>query len=135
MHEDNLMRLLIIGVTLFVFIFTVTTIILYYNSAVNVSEAALEGTVDFGTMHESDLKELEGKEIKGTELINIIKNISSDINVTIGYESNDYTMFRDTVLGNIREGNLGVIKKAVRYKIIHINLYENNLKIDIVKKQ
>lgn len=122
MSEDNMLRFIILAVVVFLFVITVSVIMIYYNTAIRASETVMNTTVDFGQQYLEELKNYEGKTLRGTEIMSIIRNIPIEKQVRITCLSLgiiDYIIPRGSD-DNVREGNMNVIKKADSYHIVNI---------------
>lgn len=124
MEEDNAIRAIMIGTMLFIFIMTLSVIIMYYNSAVRSTDI-LEYQTNYGSVYETDLKKFKdkGTEINGSDVRNIIrKTVEENNNVTVTIGSDSYTGINltDTV-GNVLESVIYNIKYDKKYTITNFN--------------
>lgn len=140
MSEDNTIRAIVIGVFLFMFIFTITAIIMYYNAAVGVADTALSTRVDFDKIYEEDLKAMKGKTVSGTELINAIRKIPDfktikvclyDPLTDILSAYYDVSRYDNKV---INDANLSMINKGNQYEVTEIYSNTNDVSINLTIK-
>lgn len=94
MDEDNLSKALILGVTVFIGIMTVSAIIIFFNSSLNVVRNLGSGK-DFGNVYRSDIESTllisgSGNYIKGTNVINLLNFYEEDVNVTMSVQNIKY---------------------------------------------
>lgn len=87
MDEDNLSKAIMIGVTTLVGIMTVSAIIIFFNSSLNIVRSAGSGK-DFGNVYRNDIESTllmsdTGNYIKGTSVVNLLNYYNQDVNVTI----------------------------------------------------
>lgn len=87
MDEDNLSKAIMIGVTTLVGVMTVSAIIIFFNSSLNIVRSAGSGK-DFGNVYRNDIESTllmsdTGNYIKGTSVINLLNFYNQDVNVTI----------------------------------------------------
>lgn len=87
MDEDNLSTALMIGVTTLIGIMTVSAIIIFFNTSLDIVRGVGSGK-DYGTVYRSDIESTllmsgTGNNIKGTSVINLLNYYVEDPNVTI----------------------------------------------------
>ena len=118
MDEDNLSRALIIGVSVFIAIATVSAIIMFFNASLDVVRSTGSG-VDFGNVYRSDIDSTllmsgSGNYVKGYNVINLISYYEQDTRVSIAIqdikyldESGDVKVYSnisiDSTSSNVRE--------------------------------
>lgn len=124
MGEENAIRAIIIGVSLFVFVMILSVIVFYYNTAIRTTDI-LKYQADYGTVYERNLQTLKDEDIKisGAEVKNIIRKIVedyNDINITINSVVYNDGQLKDGA-GNILEAIIYVIQLDKLYKIIEYN--------------
>lgn len=131
MLEDNAIRAVIIGVSVFIFIMTFTVIIIYYNTAIRSTDILTHQT-NYGSVYEINLLQLMSDEstISGSEVKNIIRKTVENYNsVKITINTTEYSEpnLRDAS-GNILESIIYEVKYDKSYKIIG---YNHNSIVDI----
>ncbi len=87
MDEDNLSKALMIGVTTFIGIMTVSAIIIFFNTSLKLVENVGSGK-DYGTITRNDIESTllmsgTGNYIKGTSVINVLSYFQENPNVVI----------------------------------------------------
>jgi hypothetical protein len=87
MDEDNLSKAIMIGVTTLVGVMTVSAIIIFFNSSLNIVRNVGSGN-DFGKVYRSDIEStllMSDTEnyIKGSSVINLLSYYEQEVNVTI----------------------------------------------------
>ena len=118
MDEDNLSRALIIGVSVFIAIATVSAIIIFFNASLDVVRSTGAG-VDFGNAYRSDIESTllmsgSGNYVKGYNVINLISYYEQDTRISIAIqdikyldESGDVKVYSnisiDSTNSNVRE--------------------------------
>lgn len=94
MDEDNLSKALMIGVTTFIGVLTVSAIIIFFNSSLNVVRSAGSGK-NFNDIYRNDIESTllmsgSGNYIKGTSVINLLNFYEDNINVSINLHNVKY---------------------------------------------
>lgn len=94
MDEENLSRAIMIGVTTLVGIMTISALILFFNSSLDVVRNVGSGN-NFETVNRSDIDSTllmsnTGNYIKGTSVINLLSYYEQDVNVTITVQNIKY---------------------------------------------
>lgn len=127
MDEENLSRAIMIGVTTLVGIMTISALILFFNSSLDVVRNVGSGN-NFETVNRSDIDSTllmsnTGNYIKGTSVINLLSYYEQDVNVTITVQNIKYIdnqgniQYLDTVA--LDSENINVRKyaynRALRY--------------------
>lgn len=87
MDEDNLSKAIMIGVTTLVGVMTVSAIIIFFNSSLNIVKSVGSGK-DFGNVYRNDIESTllmsdTGNYIKGTSVVNLLSYYEEDVNVTV----------------------------------------------------
>lgn len=127
MDEENLSRAIMIGVTTLVGIMTISALILFFNSSLDVVRNVGSGN-NFESVNRSDIDSTllmsnTGNYIKGTSVINLLSYYEQDVNVTITVQNIKYIdnqgdiQYLDTVA--LDSENINVRKyaynRALRY--------------------
>lgn len=94
MDEENLSRAIMIGVTTLVGIMTISALILFFNSSLDVVRNVGSGN-NFESVNRSDIDSTllmsnTGNYIKGTSVINLLSYYEQDVNVTITVQNIKY---------------------------------------------
>ena len=94
MDEENLSRAIMIGVTTLVGIMTISALILFFNSSLDVVRNVGSGN-SFESVNRSDIDSTllmsnTGNYIKGTSVINLLSYYEQDVNVTITVQNIKY---------------------------------------------
>ena len=94
MDEDNVSKAIMIGVTTFVGIMTISALILFFNSSLDVVRNAGSGK-NFDTLNRVDIDSTllmsnTNNYIKGTSVINLLSYYEQDVNVTINVQNIKY---------------------------------------------
>ena len=94
MDEDNISRALMIGVTTFIGIITVSAIIVFFNASLNTVKNAGSG-MDYNTIYRNDIESAllmsgTGNYIKGSSVINLLSYYEQDTNVTMSIQNIKY---------------------------------------------
>lgn len=94
MDEDNVSKAIMIGVTTFVGIMTISALILFFNSSLDVVRNAGSGK-NFDTLNRVDIDSTllmsnTNNYIKGTNVINLLSYYEQDVNVTINVQNIKY---------------------------------------------
>lgn len=94
MGEDNVSRAIMIGVTTFIGIMTISALILFFNSSLDVVRNVGSGK-NFDTLNRVDIDSTllmsnTNNYIKGTSVINLLSYYEQDINVTINVQNIKY---------------------------------------------
>ena len=94
MDEDNISRALMIGVTTFIGMITVSAIIVFFNASLNTVKNAGSG-MDYSTIYRNDIESTllmsgTGNYIKGTSVINLLSYYEQDVNVTMSVQNIKY---------------------------------------------
>lgn len=87
MDGDNLSQALMIGVTTIISIITISAIVIFFNSSLNIVRN-VGGGKDFDTVYRSDIESTllmsnTGNYIKGNSVINLLSYYEQDTNVNI----------------------------------------------------
>lgn len=118
---DNAIRAIIIGVAVFLVIITITSIVLYYNTAVEQARA-LNERQDYGTVYDKTVQQLkdDGTVLTGMELRNIVRELAGEYKkVFVGTD----TIVKD-IYGNIPDNQLSMILLDSNYKIDSFTINE-----------
>ena len=94
MGEDNVSRAIMIGVTTFIGIMTISALILFFNSSLDVVRNVGSGK-NFDTLNRVDIDSTllmsnTNNYIKGTSVINLLSYYEQDVNVTINVKNIKY---------------------------------------------
>lgn len=94
MGEDNVSRAIMIGVTTFIGIMTISALILFFNSSLDVVRDVGSGK-NFDTLNRVDIDSTllmsnTNNYIKGTSVINLLSYYEQDVNVTINVQNIKY---------------------------------------------
>ena len=94
MDENNISSALMIGVTTFIGILTVSAIIIFFNASLNSVRNAGSG-MDYGTIYRNDIESTllmsgTGNYIKGTSVINLLSYYEQDTKVTMSVQNIKY---------------------------------------------
>ena len=94
MGEDNVSRAIMIGVTTFIGIMTISALILFFNSSLDVVRNVSSGK-NFDTLNRVDIDSTllmsnTNNYIKGTSVINLLSYYEQDVNVTINVQNIKY---------------------------------------------
>ena len=94
MGEDNVSRAIMIGVTTFIGIMTISALILFFNSSLDVVRNVGSGK-NFDTLNRvyidsTLLMSNTNNYIKGTSVINLLSYYEQDVNVTINVQNIKY---------------------------------------------
>ena len=94
MDENNISRALMIGVTTFIGILTVSAIIIFFNASLNAVRNAGSG-MDYDTIYRNDIESTllmsgTGNYIKGTSVINLLSYYEQDANITMSVQNIKY---------------------------------------------
>lgn len=127
MDEENLSRAIMIGVTTLVGIMTISALILFFNSSLDVVRNVGSGN-NFESVNRSDIDSTllmsnTGNYIKGTSVINLLSYYEQDVNVTITVQNIKYIdnqgniQYLDTVVLDSEEINVRkyAYNRALRY--------------------
>lgn len=127
MDEENLSRAIMIGVTTLVGIMTISALILFFNSSLDVVRNVGSGN-SFESVNRSDIDSTllmsnTGNYIKGTSVINLLSYYEQDVNVTITVQNIKYIdnqgniQYLDTVALDSEEINVRkyAYNRALRY--------------------
>ncbi len=127
MDEENLSRAIMIGVTTLVGIMTISALILFFNSSLDVVRNVGSGN-NFETVNRSDIDSTllmsnTGNYIKGTSVINLLSYYEQDVNVTITVQNIKYIdnqgniQYLDTVALDSEDINVRkyAYNRALRY--------------------
>lgn len=127
MDEENLSRAIMIGVTTLVGIMTISALILFFNSSLDVVRNVGSGN-NFESVNRSDIDSTllmsnTGNYIKGTSVINLLSYYEQDVNVTITVQNIKYIdnqgniQYLDTVALDSEEINVRkyAYNRALRY--------------------
>lgn len=127
MDEENLSRAIMIGVTTLVGIMTISALILFFNSSLDVVRNVGSGN-SFESVNRSDIDSTllmsnTGNYIKGTSVINLLSYYEQDVNVTITVQNIKYIdnqgniQYLDTVALDSEDINVRkyAYNRALRY--------------------
>lgn len=127
MDEENLSRAIMIGVTTLVGIMTISALILFFNSSLDVVRN-VGSENNFETVNRSDIDSTllmsnTGNYIKGTSVINLLSYYEQDVNVTITVQNIKYIdnqgniQYLDTVALDSEDINVRkyAYNRALRY--------------------
>lgn len=127
MDEENLSRAIMIGVTTLVGIMTISALILFFNSSLDVVRNVGSGN-NFESVNRSDIDSTllmsnTGNYIKGTSVINLLSYYEQDVNVTITVQNIKYIdnqgniQYLDTVALDSEDINVRkyAYNRALRY--------------------
>lgn len=127
MDEENLSRAIMIGVTTLVGIMTISALILFFNSSLDVVRNVGSGN-NFETVNRRDIDSTllmsnTGNYIKGTSVINLLSYYEQDVNVTITVQNIKYIdnqgniQYLDTVALDSEDINVRkyAYNRALRY--------------------
>lgn len=94
MDEDNLSKAIMIGVTTLVGVMTISAIIIFFNSSLNIVRNVGTGK-DFSNVNRNDIESTllmsdTGNYIKGTSVINLFSYYEQNVNVTISAHNIKY---------------------------------------------
>lgn len=94
MDEDNLSKAIMIGVTTLVGVMTISAIIIFFNSSLNIVRNAGTGK-NFSNVNRNDIESTllmsdTGNYIKGTSVINLFSYYEQNVNVTISVHNIKY---------------------------------------------
>lgn len=94
MGEDNVSRAIMIGVTTFIGIMTISALILFFNSSLDVVRNVGSGK-NFDALNRVDIDSTllmsnTNNYIKGTSVINLLSYYEQDVNVTINVQNIKY---------------------------------------------
>ncbi|MBO5477075.1 MAG: hypothetical protein J6A15_04920 [Clostridia bacterium] len=94
MDEDNLSKAIMIGVTTLIGVMTVSAIIIFFNSSLDLVRGVGDGK-DYGTVYRSDIESTllmsgTGNNIKGTSVINLLNYYAEDVNVAMVIQNIKY---------------------------------------------
>ncbi|MGN1012749.1 MAG: hypothetical protein ACI4ON_02830 [Clostridia bacterium] len=94
MDEDNLSKAIMIGVTTLVGVMTISAIIIFFNSSLNIVRNVGTGK-DFSNVNRNDIESTllmsdTGNYIKGTSVINLFSYYEQNVNVTISVHNIKY---------------------------------------------
>lgn len=87
MEEDNIYTAIIIGVSLFIGLITISAIIIFFNSSLNLVRNAGSG-YDYTTVYRSDIESTllmsnTGNYVKGTSVENLLNYYVQNVNVAM----------------------------------------------------
>lgn len=94
--EDNLTRAITIGVTVFLFIIVVTSISMYYNTAIEQAQA-FKNRVDYGAIYTKELAEINNTVITGAEARSLIRKYATEYNTISIYTFKMYDTNSDGI--------------------------------------
>lgn len=127
MDEDNLSKAIMIGVTTLVGVMTVSAIIIFFNSSLNIVRKVGSGK-DFGNVYRNDIESTllmsnTGNYIKGTSVVNLLSYYEQDVNVIVSIQNIKYIdnngniQFIDNISMDSRESNIrnSSYNRALRY--------------------
>ena len=127
MDENNISRALMIGVTTFIGILTVSAIIIFFNASLNAVRNAGSG-MDYDTIYRNDIESTllmsgTGNYIKGTSVINLLSYYEQDTKVTMSVQNIKYIdnqgniQYLDTVALDSEDINVRkyAYNRALRY--------------------
>lgn len=127
MDEENLSRAIMIGVTTLVGIMTISALILFFNSSLDVVRNVGSGN-NFESVNRSDIDSTllmsnTGNYIKGTSVINLLSYYEQDVNVIITVQNIKYIdnqgniQYLDTVALDSEDINVRkyAYNRALRY--------------------
>ena len=94
MDEDNLSKAIMIGATTLVGVMTISAIIIFFNSSLNIVRNAGTGK-NFSNVNRNDIESTllmsdTGNYIKGTSVINLVSYYEQNVNVTISVHNIKY---------------------------------------------
>ena len=131
MDESPAMRALLVGVSLFVAIIVVGSIVLYYNSATQAIRVAGEGT-DFEAIYRQDIKDLllyagTNNQITGTNVKNILNYYYDKMNTEIIVEGMKYVSDDGSIKENttLTLSSSDEFARTTNYNIIMKNIINN----------
>ncbi len=131
MDESPAMRALLVGVSLFVAIIVVGSIVLYYNSATQAIRVAGEGT-DFDAIYRQDIKDLllyagTNNQITGTNVKNILNYYYDKMNTEIIVEGMKYVSDDGSIKENttLTLSSSDEFARTTNYNIIMKNIINN----------
>ena len=127
MDEDNLSKAIMIGVTTLVGVMTISAIIIFFNSSLNIVRNAGTGK-NFSNVNRNDIESTllmsdTGNYIKGTSVINLFSYYEQNVNVTISVhnikylDKNGNIQILDSVVMDSKEMNIreSSYNRALRY--------------------
>ena len=127
MDEDNLSKAIMIGVTTLVGVMTVSSIIIFFNSSLNIVKNAGSGK-NFGNIYRHDIESTllmsnTGNYIKGTSVINLFNYYEDNVNVSVNaynikyLDKNGNIQILDSVVMDSKEMNIreSSYNRALRY--------------------
>ena len=127
MDEDNLSKAIMIGVTTLVGVMTVSAIIIFFNSSLNIVKNAGSGK-NFGNNYRHDIESTllmsnTGNYIKGTSVINLFNYYEDNVNVSVNaynikyLDKNGNIQILDSVVMDSKEMNIreSSYNRALRY--------------------
>ena len=127
MDEDNLSKAIMIGVTTLVGVMTVSAIIIFFNSSLNIVKNTGSGK-NFGNIYRHDIESTllmsnTGNYIKGTSVINLFNYYEDNVNVSVNaynikyLDKNGNIQILDSVVMDSKEMNIreSSYNRALRY--------------------
>lgn len=141
MEEDNAIRALIIGVSVFLIVMTITAIFLYYNTAVKGARTVNESRRNVGSLYDKTVDELDGTTVTGTEARNIVRSkfekydtVNIEIKDTPTHTSFTCSLSADTA-GNVKDTEVNQIKAEKNYELgLTEDITTNTLDITVTEQ-
>lgn len=132
--EDNTIRAIIIAIMVFMFVITVTAILLYYNAMKDNANDILDLRVDYGEVYKKEVSDLQSEIAIANAAGNYYIVNGSELKDFIRANINKYSkiklMTRDVTTENI-EMILVTFPTGVDYKINSIQVIGTELKIQV----
>lgn len=140
MEEDNAIRALIIGVSVFLIVMTITAILVYYNTAVEGARTVNENRRNVGSLYDKTVAELDGTTVTGIEARNIVRskfekydivNFHIDISGTL----TDFVPMDSDTAGNVKDTEVNQINAEKNYELrLTEDISTNTLNITVTEQ-
>ena len=134
MEEDNTIKALILGVSVFLIIITLSAVILYYNTAVGGARTISDTRMDIGKLYDKKIEDLDNTTVDGIDMRNILRSKYENY-VTVELEIIDISGASTTITlegdeaGNVKDSQINMINVEKNYKL---NISESHTTLSVI---
>lgn len=137
MEEDNTIKALILGVSVFLIIITLSAVILYYNTAVGGARTISDTRMDIGKLYDKKIEDLDNTTVDGIDMRNILRSkyenyVTVELEIIdIGGVSTTITLEGDEA-GNVKDSQINMINVEKNYIL---NISESNTTLSVIASE
>lgn len=137
MEEDNTIKALILGVSVFLIIITLSAVILYYNTAVGGARTISDTRMDIGKLYDKKIEDLDNTTVDGIDMRNILRSkyenyVTVELEIIdIGGASTTITLEGDEA-GNVKDSQINMINVEKNYIL---NISESNTTLSVIASE